>query len=163
MVPHQQETLDQFLRALRRRRCPDLPCPLLLGHRHQTLARSVDPAIPDLWQKLNCGLYDRVALLGTARLPQRTAARPDPERTRLHLPAILRPAGKSQLRLAAVLSGVCPGMPAAHLAYGPQENLPEDLKKRIHHGDTKALRKPWEVRRLGSSMGATVPNTRMIE
>src|SRR6266446_8585973 len=81
MVPYQQEALDQFLRSLRRRIRPGLPRPLLLGHRHQALARRLDQTLPHLRQKLNHSLRAGVALRDMSIRFQRTTARREAEWT----------------------------------------------------------------------------------
>src|ERR1700678_3318712 len=129
MVPHQQETLDQFLCAVRRRARPGLPCALLLGHRYQTLARSLDQAFPHLRKERDHGLHDCLGLCNLAVCRPYAGRWADDERWGVHISAFLRVAGKPQLQLASVLAGLRPDVSAPHLATRSQKDIPEDLKE----------------------------------
>src|SRR5580700_6389450 len=135
METNQQETLDQFLRDLYRRVRPGLPCSLLLGHRYQTLARSLDQALPYLRKKRDHSLRNCRSLRYAAIRIQQTGKRPDDECTATHLSALLCAAGKSELQLAPVFSVFRPVVSATDLAHGSQEDIPENLNSMESAGD----------------------------
>src|ERR1700722_662413 len=127
LVPHQQETLDQFLCACQRRAGVDLPGPLLLGNGYQALARSLDEAVSHFRQECDRGLHHRLVLCRCSVRFQPACEWEDREQSRLHIPAILCPVRKSKFRFAAILPDFCPALPAPNLADGSQEDIPEDL------------------------------------
>ena len=135
LVPHQQETLDEFLRALHRGTRAGLPGPLLLVHGYQTLGRN---PIQRNWTKPFL-IFGRNAItayivawfvavslfLLHAPLDGKMRSGHDYIFTRFFAP-LGSPSFTSLLfAIAFVLT-----MPAPHLAHGSQENIPEDLKRR---------------------------------